>query len=391
MSILVINAGSTSLKFGLFAPDNANALLSGSIDWPDGDRQHAKLSLGGEVRAQVAVPDDRAATACAIESVLKSGAQTITAVGHRVVHGGTHFNGSVRIDERVKEVIASLATLAPLHNPPALAAIEAGESLGVPQVAVFDTSFFASLPPRAYHYAVPYEWYEKWGVRKIGFHGISNAYCTARATELLGGDASKLRLIICHLGGGCSASAVVGGSPVATTLGFSTIEGLPMGTRSGSVDPGMLFYLQREHGLGAEEMERALTRGSGLLGVSGVSADLAKVEMAAQQGNERARLAFDLFTDRVRSAIGGLAVTMGGVDALVFTDRVGEGSPKLRAAACEGLECLGMHLDPERNATAQGDTDVATPQSSGRILVLRTREEWMIARETERVLGGLTD
>jgi acetate kinase len=252
MSILVINAGSTSLKFGLFATGNADPLISGSIDWADGDRQHATLSVGGEVRSQVAVPDDRAATACAIETVLKAGAETITAVGHRVVHGGTHFNGSVKIDAHVKEVIASLSTLAPLHNPPALAAIEAGESLGVPQVAVFDTSFFASLPPRAYHYAVPYEWYEKWGVRKIGFHGISNAYCTGRAAELLGGDASKLRLIICHLGGGCSATAVVVGSPVATTLGFSTIEGLPMGTRSGSVDPGMLFYLQREHGLSAE-------------------------------------------------------------------------------------------------------------------------------------------
>lgn len=387
MSILVINAGSTSLKFGLFGTGNAEPLVSGSIDWADGDRQHASLSLGGKVCSQVAVPEDRDATACAIELVLKAGAPAITAVGHRVVHGGAHFSGSVKIDARVKEVIASLATLAPLHNPPALAAIEAGESLGVPQVAVFDTSFFAALPPRAYHYAVPYEWYEKWGVRKIGFHGISNAYCTGRATEMLGGDASQLRLIICHLGGGCSASAIVGGSPVATTLGFSTIEGLPMGTRSGSVDPGMLLYLQRQHGLRPEEMERALTRNSGLLGVSGVSADLAKVEAAAQAGNERAQLAFDMFADRVRSAIGGLAVTMGGVDALVFTDRVGEGSPKLRAAACEGLGCLGLQLDPERNAACKADADVATPQSSGRILVLHTREEWMIARETERVIG----
>ena len=388
MSVLVINAGSTSLKFGLFAPKNAEPLVSGSIDWADGDRQHAALSLGGEVRSQVAVPDDRAAAACAIETVLKAaGSGSITAVGHRVVHGGTHFDGSVVIDAGVKVAIANLSQLAPLHNPPALAAILAGELLGVPQVAVFDTSFFARLPARATHYAVPYEWVEKWGVRKIGFHGISNAYCTGRAAELLGGDASRLRLIICHLGGGCSASAVVGGSPVATTMGFSTIEGLPMGTRSGSVDPGLLLHLQRECGLSAEELERGLTRDAGLLGVSGVSSDLAKVEAAAQTGNERAQLAFDLFADRVRSAIGGLAVTMGGVDALVFTDRAGEGSPALRAAACEGLECLGLQLDPERNTACKADADVATPQSGGRILVLHTREEWMIARETERVLG----
>jgi acetate kinase len=388
MSILVVNAGSTSLKFGLFAPGKADPLVSGAIDWADGDRQHAKLSLGGEVCAQVAVPDDRAAALCAIETVLKTaGPGSITAIGHRVVHGGTQFDGSVIIEERVKQAISNLSSLAPLHNPPALAAIEAGESLGVPQVAVFDTSFFARLPARATHYAIPYEWVEKWGVRKIGFHGISNAYCTGRANELLGGDPTKLRLIICHLGGGCSASAVVGGSPVATTMGFSTIEGLPMGTRSGSVDPGLLLHLQREHGFSAEEIERGLTRNAGLLGVSGISSDLAQVEAAAQNGNERAQLAFELFADRVRAAIGGLAVTMGGVDALIFTDRIGESSPVLRAAACKGLGCLGLNLDPERNADCQADTDIATVQSSGRILVLHTREEWMIARETERVLS----
>lgn len=389
MSILVINAGSTSLKFGLFAPQNAEALISGSIDWPGGDRARARLSLGGAFHTFVAVPDDRAAAACAIGTVLQSaGRGSIRAAGHRVVHGGTLFRESALIDGTVKRAIADLAELAPLHNPPALAAIEAGEALGVPQVAVFDTAFFARLPLRAAMYAIPYEWYEKWGARRIGFHGISNAYCSGRAAELLGGDPRKLRLVICHLGGGCSASAVAGGAAVATTMGASTIEGLPMGTRSGSVDPGMLLRLQREHGIGPEEMERELTRHAGLLGVSGVSADLDKVEAAAREGDERARLAFDLFADRVRSAIGSLAVTMGGVDALVFTDRVGEGSPAFRAAACEGLQCLGLELDPALNAAGRGDADVAAASSKGRILVLRTREEWMIARETERALAA---
>ena len=391
MSILVINAGSTSLKFGLFDLGAQEALVSGAIDWPGGDRRHAKLTIrrrhGPETKSVVDVADDQAATACAIRAL---GAEhNIQAIGHRVVHGGTEFQSAVRVDARVKAAIVRLAELAPLHNPPALEAIEAAEAAlpGVPQVVVFDTAFFAGLPPRAYIFPLPYEWYEKWGVRRFGFHGISNAYCAGRAAELLGRSQSELRLVTCHLGGGCSATAVRGGAPIMTTMGFTPLAGLTMGTRSGSVDPGVLIHLQRRCGLTVDDLDDALHHRSGLSGLSGISADMATVEAAASQGNTRAQLAFDVFADTVRSAIGALTVTLGAIDALVFTDRVGEGSPALRAAVGEGLECIGLRLDAQRNATCHPDADVAAADSPGRILVIHTLEELMIARETRRVLN----
>jgi acetate kinase len=281
-----------------------------------------------------------------------------------------------------------LSELAPLHNPPALAAINAVEKAlpGVPQAAVFDTTFYTSLAPKAYIYPLPYEWYSNWGVRRFGFHGISHAYCANRAAELLRRDLRDLRIVSCHLGGGCSATAIKGGAAIATTLGFTTLDGLMMGTRSGAVDPGILTYLQRRQGLTVEQIDDALMNKSGLLGVSGVSLDLARIESAAAQGNERARLAFDMFADQVRSAIASLAVKMGGIDALIFTDRIGENSPALRAAACDGLECLGARLDPIRNAANRPDSDVATDTSHARILVVHTQEELMIARETGRLM-----
>ena len=316
---------------------------------------------------------------------------SIESVGHRIVHGGAEFQESVLIQSRVKAGIARLSELAPLHNPPALAAIDAVEKAlpGVPQVAVFDTTFYANLAPKAYIYSLPYEWYLNWGIRRFGFHGISHAYCARRAAELLGRDLHDLRIVSCHLGGGCSATAIQGGIAIATTLGFTTLDGLMMGTRSGAVDPGILTFLQRRHGLTVEQLDSALMNGSGLLGVSGVSLDLAKIETAAAQGNERARLAFDIFADQVRSAIGALAVKMGGVDALVFTDRIGENSPALRSAACDGLECLGACLDLQRNTANRPDSDIATEASRARILVVHTREELMIARETRRVAGSI--
>ncbi len=298
----------------------------------------------GELRCRVDVPDDYAAASCAIERLAEMAFAdperftAIEVVGHRVVHGGSEFPDSVLIDHGVKEDMARLAELAPLHNPPALAAICAAEAAlpDAAQVAVFDTAFYAHLPPKAYIYPVPYEWHVNWGVRRFGFHGISHQYCARRAADMLGRDLAQLRIVSCHLGGGCSATAVRGGVAIATTMGFTPMEGLMMGTRAGSVDPGILIYLLRSHGLTADEIDDALNCRSGLLGVSGVSADLAKVADSAEQGNHRARLAFDMFADRVRSAIGSLAVAMGGVDVLIFTDRVGENSAILRAAACEG-------------------------------------------------------
>ena len=392
MSILVINAGSTSLKFGLFDADARERLVWGTIDWAGGNRQQASFLLhrkgAAETRSVVAVTDDHSAAMCAIRALMAEG--NITVVGHRVVHGGTEFRSAAQIDDKVKATIARLSELAPLHNPPALKAIEVSESMlpRVPQVAVFDTAFFSCLTAPAYMYAGPYEWYEKWGLRRIGFHGISNSYCASRAVELLGRNPSGLRLVTCHLGGGCSATAVRGGEPVATTMGYTPLDGLMMGTRSGSLDPGILIHLLRHHGVAVNDLDDAMNYRSGLLGISGVSSDLAQIEQAAGKGNERARLAFEMFAHRVRSTIGALTVTMGGMDALVFTDRIGENSPALRAAACDGLECLGVQLDHLRNTSCRPDADIATNDSRVRIFVIHTQEELMIARETKCVAGS---
>jgi acetate kinase len=399
VSILAINAGSSSLKFGLFDDETCEPLVTGEIDWAGGNREQAQLVVrprqGTIVRSRVPVPDNSAAAARALQVAVDStlgatqGTQTITAVGHRVVHGREEFRASTLIDDKVKAAISRLSSLAPLHNPAALKAIEAAEAAlpGVPQVAVFDTTFYASLPPKACLYPVPYEWYHQWGVRRFGFHGISHAYCVNRAGELLKRDSAQLRIISCHLGGGCSAAAVRGGVAVATSGGFSPLDGLMMGTRCGSIDPGILLHLQRQHGVGHQDLDRTLNHSSGLLGVSGVSADLAQIEVAAAQGNKRARLAFEMFADRVRSSIGALAVTLGGLDAVIFTDRIGEHSPALRAAVCEGLQVIGVRLDSQSNTASRPDVDIAAADSPARILVIHTEEELMVARETRRVAG----
>jgi acetate kinase len=394
MNVLTINAGSSSIKFALFESGRDEALREGQISWANGDRGHADLTVstreGKPELATVAVRDDQAAATWAMRAALGSAANraTVDVVGHRVVHGGTQFCESVVIDAKVKAAIAHWGKLAPLHNPPALTAIEAAEAAfpGIPQVAVFDTAFYRNLPRKAFVFPLPYEYYQKWGVRRFGFHGTSYSYCSLRSAEMLNGRSQPLNLVICHLGGGCSATAIRGGAPIATTMGFSPLDGLMMGTRPGSLDPGILLALQREHGLTAEQIARDLNSSSGLLGVSGISSDVAEIEKAAAKGDERASLALEMFADRVRSAIGGLAVTLGSVDALVFTDRVGETSQALRASICDGLELLGLHLDPQLNQQAKPDTDIATAKSAGRILVVHTREELMIAREAARVI-----
>ncbi len=399
MNILVINAGSSSLKFGLFDAAEMEPLASGLVDWTaQSDRADLVVRARGaeEIRSRVDVSDHGAAVAQALRCLAQKQdgvagrSSTVAVVGHRVVHGGSVFRDSVRIDREVKAAIGRLAELAPLHNPAALQAIEAAETAlpGTAQVAVFDTAFFATFRPEASVYPLPYEWYTDWGVRRFGFHGISHSYCAGRAAELLGRGTAGLRLVICHLGNGCSAAAVRGGVAVDSTMGYTPMEGLMMGTRSGSVDPGILLHVQRRHGLDTDQLDDALNHRSGLLGVSGVSSDFRQVEAAAQRGNERARLALDLYAWRVRSAVGGLAVGMGGIDALVFTAGVGEHSASLRTAACAGLECLGIRLDPERNAAGTPDGDVARPDSPARILVIQTREELMIAREARRLVGG---
>jgi acetate kinase len=266
-------------------------------------------------------------------------------------------------------------------------AIEATEAAlpGVLQVGLFDTAFFAEIPACAYLYPVPYEWYENWGIRRFGFHGTSHAYCTDRAAEMLERDKRELLLVICHLGQGSSATAVRGGVAVTNTMGFTPLEGFMMGTRSGTVDPGILVYVQREHGVTAEDLDEILHKKSGLLGLSGFSSDFRQVEAAAKEGHERARLALDVYAYRVRAMVGALAVALGGLDALVFTGGIGENSVWLREEVCRGLEVLGVHLDAERNARGRADGDIAAADSRARVLLIHTREDLMIAREARRM------
>jgi acetate kinase len=363
--VLVFNAGSSGLKFAFFERGSEKETASGTI---------GKAPPAGAVS----------------EILAKIPANSIEAVGHRFVHGGTQFREGALVTPRVRSSIERLSELAPLHNPPALAILESAQRAlpGVPHVAVFDTAFFADLPERAAVYPLPWEWHEKWGVRRFGFHGLSHAWCAERAAELLGRPAESLRLVSCHLGNGCSAAAVRGGKPVATTMGFTPLDGLMMGSRAGSVDPGILLYVLRHKGVGLDDLDRILNHESGLNGVSGVSPDFREVEAAAAAGHARARIALEIYADRVRQAVGAFAVTLGGLDALVFTAGVGEHAASLRASACGGLDVLGLVLDADKNARAVPDADVAAAGSAARILVLHTREELMIARETRRLHGS---
>jgi len=388
LALLVLNSGSSSLKFALFDDEAGKASVSGEVDW-HGQEKPASLSLregdAPERKGDCDASDPASAAALAIRSVGDKG--RIKAVGHRVVHGGLKFRESVRIDGSVEAELRKLVELAPLHNPPAIAGIDAAkeELPGIPQFAAFDTSFFADLPRSASTYAVPYRWAEDWGIRKFGFHGISHSYCLGRAGEILGRDPSSIRLVVCHLGNGCSASAIRGGVAIDTTMGYTPVDGLMMGTRSGSVDPGALTHVIGHRGLTADQVDRALNHESGLLGVSGVSGDYRKVEEAAKSGDGRARLALQIYAGRVRSTIGALAATLGGLDVLVFAAGVGEHSATLRASACEGLEFLGVRLDPTKNEAHPKDVDIAPSDSPARVLVIHTEEELMIAREVRRL------
>ena len=348
--VLVVNAGSTSLKLHLVGDGETSTPVT-SLDAVDGAH--------------------------------------VDAVAHRVVHGGEAFKEPAVIDASVRAAIADLEPLAPLHNAPALRAIdEARERLpGVPHVAVFDTLFHATMPPAAHTYAVPRAWREHWGVRRYGFHGLSVAWAAERAAALLARPAAEVRLVVCHLGGGCSLTAVAAGRSVDTTMGFSPLEGVPMATRSGSIDPAIVAYLVREHGLDAAAVDRALTAESGLLALGG-SADVRELEAAAGAGSEDARLALDVFCHRVAGAAGAMAVAAGGLDALVFTGGIGEGSARVREGVSRRLGVLGVELDAARNAGVSGDADVAAEASPARVLVVASREEIVAARAARTALGA---
>lgn len=404
MGILVLNTGSSSLKFSLFDDRAREVSVDGEVDW-QGEGQSSELLVRPagqpERRSPCEASDPGAAATLAIRTVKEAtgSSSEIAAIGHRIVHGGNRFTESVRIDAEFESALDHLAELAPLHNPPALKAIAAAkaEEPDIPQVAVFDTSFFANLPRSAAIYPTPWAWHEDFGIRRFGFHGISHAYCSQQAAQILKSDPSDLRLVVCHLGNGASASAVLNGKAVGTTMGFTPLAGLMMGSRSGEVDPGILLYLMKEKGLTADQLDDALNHKSGLLGVSGISSDYRKVEEAANGGNDRARLALEIYAARVRSAIGALAATLGGLDAVVFAGGVGENSATLRLAACQGLGFLGVHLDPDLNAIplqelrdfGRQSHDVASQNSPARVLVIHTREDLMIAREVRRLVPTL--
>ncbi len=396
MSILVINAGSSSLKFALFPSEGETELATGLVDWTDpaqGAEFVVRMADGRERRSPFGSADHRSAASLAIRSLFEAESPelgrlaNVEAVGHRVVHGGLVFRESVQIDRSVKDELRRLSELAPLHNPPALEAIEHAQEVlpAVPHIAVFDTSYYSYMPDFRAVYPVPYDWTADWEVRKFGFHGISHAYLASRAAEMLGETGSEtFRVVSCHLGNGCSATASVGAKAVQTTMGYTPMDGLMMGSRCGSIDPGVILHLIRKKGMTADEVDQALNFRSGLKGVSGVSNDYRAVSQAAAAGDERANLALAMYADRVRSAVGALAVSMGGLDALVFSAGVGEHSASLRAEVCRGLECLGVDLDPQANADLHPDADLS---GGGRVKVLTiaTREDRMIAREVRRV------
>jgi acetate kinase len=395
MKILVLNAGSSSHKTCLYeiaeTPPDAppTPLWEGRIEWHDNsaslsvkNRQGAVLKerIQGSSREQV------------IQSLLRSAwdgdtravrsEADIDVVGHRVVHGGAHLVDPVAITPDVHAEIQSVSAFAPLHIQAELEGVNIIEKIlgDVPQVAVFDTGFHQQMPAAATVYPGPYEWFKK-GIRRYGFHGINHQYCTVRAGQLLGKNPKSLKLITCHLGNGCSISAVQNGRSIDTTMGFTPLDGLMMGTRSGAVDPGILTHLMHEDGLDGERIDELLNKHSGLLGISGLSSDMRDILAAIRQGHERAQLAFDIYIHRIRAAIGAMAAVLGGVDAVVFTAGVGENSPEVRSAACRGLEFAGLQLNYTANETPSLDQDIAAVDSTVRVLVIRAEEDWAIATE----------
>ncbi|MDF0551598.1 acetate kinase [Kamptonema sp. UHCC 0994] len=397
MKILVLNAGSSSQKSCLYEVKDTipneplEPIWEAAIDWTHHEgaaELKVKTAQGKKVEEEFD-SDFRTNTIFEMLKTLWSGEtkviehpSEIDIVGHRVVHGGQEYQQSTFITPEVKAAIARLAVFAPVHNPANLEGIEAIEkSLGnVPQVAVFDTAFHAQLPPAAYVYPGLYEWLEQ-GIRRYGFHGISHQFCSQRAAQILGRDLAELRLINCHLGNGCSLAAIREGRSIDTTMGFTPLDGLMMGSRSGSVDPGILIHLLRQPECTGEKLDRILNRGSGLLGISGVSADMRMIMDAIAKGSDRAQLALDIYIHRLRSYIGAMVASLGGLDALIFTAGVGEHSAVVRAAACENLGFLGLKLDVDKNAGSPVNEDIAAADSAVRVLVIHTQEDWAIAQE----------
>jgi len=364
MRILTVNAGSSSLKLRVIGSDGGVA-----------ETADLARKTGEPVRAALSLFLDQAGS--------------FDAVGHRVVHGGGEFRTPVLLDGRVEEALERLTHLAPLHNPPAIEAVRLMRRIrpGVPQVACFDTAFHAAMPAAAATYALPHEWNTRWGLRRYGFHGLSHAYASRRGAALMGRPLSELRLVTAHLGSGASLAAVEAGRSVDTTMGFTPLEGLVMGTRAGDVGPGLVLWLLRE-GLTAGEVEDVLENNAGLLGLSGLSADLRLVLSAADAGDVRAQLAYAVYLHRLRAGLAAMAASMGGLDGVIFTGGAGQNSARLRRDACRGLGFLGLVIDDDANERSSADRVVSPPGASGAVVVVAAREDLEIAGLVRTLLGG---
>jgi acetate kinase len=410
MKILVLNSGSGSERITLFQIEGSlpseppEPLWQGLIDSTAPGQAPGKLAVTFQTAERAEESYDIPADSPPAERIrrllqtLRDDARVlrepkeIEAVGHRIVHGGAEYSSAVGVDEKVEADIERFAAFAPLHNEHNLEGIRvAREVLGsnTPQVAVFDTAFHRTLPDAAAIYAGPYAWIDR-GIRRYGFHGTSFRWSAVRAAQLLGRtDDPELRLILCHLGGGCSLAATIGGRSVDTTMGFTPLDGIAMSTRSGGVDPGILLYLLRQ-GMTVDDLEKTLNKESGLKGLSGLAGDTRVVLPAAKNGNDRARLAIDVFMHRLRAGVGQMLATLGRrPDAIIFTGAIGESEPDIRAAACEAFAFLGLQIDHQANAASHADSDIAAANSSIRVLVIKTQENWQIARECADLLRQL--
>ena len=392
MKILVINAGSSSLKYQLMDPDTGDVFAKGLCEriGIDGRLTHKVPATDGKYEFDIPMPTHAEAIQAVMDALLSpehgviSSMGEIDAVGHRVVHGGEAFSASVLIDGKVMDAIRDCIPLAPLHNPANITGIEACRKVlpNAPMVAVFDTAFHQTMPEKAYTYALPYEYYEKDKVRRYGFHGTSHRYVSARAADMLGKPIEQLRLITCHLGNGSSVTAVYHGKSVDTSMGFTPLAGVPMGTRSGDLDAGILEYLMNKYGMDIKEMLNVLNKKSGVLGVSGVSSDFRDLTAAADGGSHRAQLALDCFCYSVKKCIGAYAAAMGGADAIVFTAGVGENDARARMAIASGLEFMGVKLDEDANNVRGKEAILSAVESKVKVLLIPTDEELMIARDT---------
>ena len=398
MKILVLNCGSSSVKYKLIDTAYDNVLAEGGVEkigLPDGFLKY-KLDDGSKAIRELGLVDHKGAVKAVLDILtdpelgcIKS-YDEIQAVGHRIVHGAEKFSKSVLLTDEVLQQVKDCYDLAPLHNPANVVGVEAVEEIlpGVPQVGVFDTAFHQTMPAKSYMYALPYKFYKEDGVRRYGFHGTSHRYVSQRVCEILGVDITKQKIITCHVGNGGSITAVLYGKSVDTSMGLTPTEGLVMGTRVGDVDPGALVYIMKKHHIDADQLQKIINKESGVLGVTGVSSDMRDLENAVKAGDERAKLALEMYEQRIVKFIGAYAAEMGGVDIIVFTGGVGENQTGLRADVCRPLAFMGVMLDENVNAVTRGtETEISTPDSKVKVVVVPTDEELMIARDTEQIVN----